>query len=104
MSPSSTPSNRTALVFGASGITGWAVVREALSYPSDTTFQRVIALFNRPMDPSRLFLPKNDKATFAHGIDLTKTVDDVAAVLSSIDGIQDVTDVYFACNLASATA
>ncbi len=96
MSSSSDPQRRTALVFGASGITGWAILREALRYPGNTTFSRVIGLFTRPTDREQLFLPADDRLVLASGLDLSKGVDDVANTLKGVEGIQDVTDVYFA--------
>lgn len=96
MSASTTIANRTALVFGASGITGWAILREALEYPTATTFSRVIGLTNRPLDRSKSFLPDDSRLALVPGIDLTASVDDVIAKLAEIDGIEDVTDVYFA--------
>jgi hypothetical protein len=96
MSPVSAIANRTALVFGASGITGWAIVREALTYPTATTFSRVIGLTKRPLDREKSFLPDDSRLTLAHGVDLTASVDDVVAKLAEIDGIKNVTDVYFA--------
>lgn len=96
MSPDSTVSSRTALVFGASGITGWAILREALNYPKPSTFRKIIGLTNRPLDRSKSFLPEDDRLVIVAGVDLTAAVDDVAAKLADIDGIEDVTDVYFA--------
>lgn len=96
MSPTSTATNRTALVFGASGITGWAILREALNYPTPSTFHKIIGLTNRPMNRSKSFLPEDDRLVTVPGVDLTAAVDDVAAKLAGIDGIEDVTDVYFA--------
>lgn len=96
MSSTSAPAGRTALVFGASGITGWAIVREALQYPSPTAFSRVIGLTNRPMDPSQFLLPDDSRIHFASGIDLTGAVNKVVDELSGVPGIEDVTDVYFA--------
>ncbi|KAL6864635.1 hypothetical protein J3F83DRAFT_147094 [Trichoderma novae-zelandiae] len=96
--------NRTALVFGASGITGWAILREALKYPTATTFNHVIGLTNRPLDQTKSFLPDDSRLTLAHGVDLTASVDDVVAKLAGIDGIKDVTDVYFAAYAQPAGA
>ncbi|KAL6792232.1 hypothetical protein GGI42DRAFT_179751 [Trichoderma sp. SZMC 28013] len=104
MSSISTIENRTALVFGASGITGWALLREALKYPTTTAFQRVIGLTNRPLDRSTSFLPDDSRLTLAHDIDLTKSIDDVAAKLADIEGIKGVTDVYFAAYVQPAGA
>lgn len=102
MSPVSAIANRTALVFGASGITGWAIVREALTYPTATTFSRVIGLTKRPLDREKSFLPDDSRLTLAHGVDLTASVDDVVAKLAEIDGIKNVTDVYFAAYIQPA--
>lgn len=96
MSPVPDVANRTALVFGASGITGWAILRETLKYPTTSTFHKVIGLTNRPLDRSKSFLPEDSRLAIFPGVDLTAAVDDVAAKLASIDGIKDVTDVYFA--------
>ncbi|KAK3374768.1 hypothetical protein B0H63DRAFT_256100 [Podospora didyma] len=95
---STTPSftGRAALVFGASGITGWAVLREALRYPTTQSFSRIIGLSNRPLDRSQLLLPDDPRLCLASGVDLNAGPDQVVAELSRIDGIQDVTDVFFA--------
>ncbi|KAH8892855.1 hypothetical protein GQ53DRAFT_793696 [Thozetella sp. PMI_491] len=93
---SSTISGRTALVFGATGVTGWAVLREALRYPSGSAFDQIIGASNRPVDISQLYLPKTHRLSFASGIDLTKSFDEVVAVLRTVEGISNVTDVYFA--------
>jgi nucleoside-diphosphate-sugar epimerase len=96
MSSAPAIANRTALVFGASGITGWAILREALKYPTSSTVHRVIGLTNRPLDRSKSFLPEDNRLVIVSGVDLTAAVDDVVAKLAGIDGIKDVTDVYFA--------
>lgn len=88
--------DRNALVFGASGITGWAIIREAVQYPSSDAFHRIIGLTNRPLDESTSFLSHSDKILLASGIDLTTSARVVAEKLRVIDGIEDVTDVYFA--------
>ncbi len=96
MSPAPSQDTRTALVFGASGITGWAVLRETLRYPTGTAFRHIIGLFNRPVNRAQLYLQDDERLTLASGIDLRASVDQVAESLSKIDGIGDVTDVYFA--------
>jgi hypothetical protein len=94
------PSNRTyrALVFGASGITGWAVVKEALKYPSSTTFDKVIGLTNRPLTKLEALLPEDERLQLYSGIDLRAGAFTVEASLKNIDGIRDVTHVYFSGN------
>jgi hypothetical protein len=91
------PSNTTyrALVFGASSITGWAVVQEALQYPSPATFDKVIGLTNRPLTKSDALLPEDERLELHSGVDLRSGVSQVEASLRQIDGIEGVTHVYF---------
>lgn len=86
-----------ALVFGASGITGWAVVREALQYPTSTTFDRIIGLTNRPLTKSDAILPEDERLELHSNVDLSTGVSAVEARLKRIDGIERVTHVYFTC-------
>ncbi|KAH6661843.1 hypothetical protein B0J14DRAFT_663125 [Halenospora varia] len=74
-----------ALVFGASGITGWAIAKEALKYPTPTTFDQVIGFTNRP------------------GIDLSAGISQVQAGLEKIHGIEGVTHVYFSAYTGHGT-
>jgi nucleoside-diphosphate-sugar epimerase len=57
----STSTPLRALVFGASGITGWAIVKEALQYPTPTAFNKVIGLTNRPLTKPQALLPEDDR-------------------------------------------
>jgi hypothetical protein len=93
------PSHPTyrALVFGASGITGWAVAREALQYPTSTTFDRIIGLTNRPLTKSEAILPEDERLELHSNVDLSTGVSEVEARLKCIDGIESVTHVYFTC-------
>jgi hypothetical protein len=84
-----------ALVFGASGITGWAVAKEALKYPTPTTFDQVIGLTNRPLTKLEALLPEDERLQLYSGIDLSAGVSQVQASLQKIHGIEGVTHVYF---------
>lgn len=84
-----------ALVYGASGITGWAIANAALSYPSIDTFDQVIALTNRPLKREDALFPADDRLSMYSGVDLTGGVESVAKSLASIEGIEGVTHVYF---------
>lgn len=47
-----------AIVFGASGLIGWAAVNQLLSgYPNPGTFSKVTAVMNRPIPESELYWP-----------------------------------------------
>ena len=83
------------LVFGASGITGWAIAKETLSYPTDDTFDRVIALSNRPLKREDVLFPADDRLRLYSVIDLAARGEKVATSLALIDGIEGVTHVYF---------
>ena len=89
-------SGLTALVFGASGITGWAIPSEALRDPTPKTFKRVIALTNRPLSKKDAYFPEDDRLQITSGVDLTKGPAAVLKALEKIEGIREVTHVYFA--------
>lgn len=84
-----------ALVFGASGISGWALVKEALTYPTPTTFNQVTALTNRPLFASDAHWPNDSRLRLASGIDLTGTVNMVVEALKQkVQNIDTVTHVF----------
>lgn len=58
---SSSSQTYRALVFGASGIAGWAIIQEALKYPSLTKFDKVIGLSNRPLTKSEALFPDDER-------------------------------------------
>jgi hypothetical protein len=86
-----------ALVFGASGISGWAVTNNLLSYPSSTTFSRVVGLTNRPMDLANSQLPIDDaRLELYSGLNLRGEQPGVIEYLkATVPNIQDVTHVYY---------
>ena len=86
---------RRALVFGASGITGWAVLQEALQYPEPNTFESIIGLTNRPLSKSEAFLPDDRRLALYAGIDLSVGVKAVVERLEQVEGIEEVTHVFF---------
>ena len=88
-------SSYRALIFGASGITGWAVAKEALKYPTPTTFDQVIGLTNRPLTKLEALLPEDERLQLYSGIDLSAGASQVEASLKKIHGIEGVTHVYF---------
>lgn len=88
-----------ALVFGASGISGWAITRAAVLSPEPYVFKRVIGLTSRPLSIKASALPQDPKLELRGGLDLSKGIDDVTKFLSQIDGIENTTHVYFTGNL-----
>lgn len=88
-----------ALVFGASGISGWAVVNALLhAYPNEDSFSHVTALTNRPLDMKTSQWPCSTKLQLVSGIDLltNKGQEGLEQEMSSkIDSINTVSHVFF---------
>lgn len=94
-----TDSKRVALVFRASGISGWAVTKNLLSYPSAATFSRVIGLTNRPRSLADSGLPPDPRLELYSGIDLRGDLDQVKAQMrEKIPRLKEVTHMYY-CGL-----
>ncbi|KAJ5196062.1 hypothetical protein N7449_006541 [Penicillium cf. viridicatum] len=72
---------KVALVFGASGISGWAVTKCALFYPTPTTFDRVIGLTNRPLPLEKSGLPHDPRLELHYGVNLRENLDEVISHL-----------------------
>jgi len=87
-----------ALIFGASGITGWSIVDQILKgYPDANTFDKVTALTNRPLSAEDALWPKSDKLQLVSGIDLNTDTQEAldAELKSKIKDIDTVTEVFF---------
>jgi len=91
--PNSTP--LTALVFGASGVTGHGIIKALLSYPNPTTFSRVVGLTNRPLSSSVARLPNDERLELYSEINLLEREKSLLQ-LQHVPGIQQVTHVYYA--------
>lgn len=91
-------SGKVALVFGASGVTGWSVVNEILTdYPKEGIWDKVYALTNRPLSLEDSHWPNDPRLNIVSGIDLLKgSQEDLGKELKDkIDGIEKVTHVYY---------
>lgn len=91
-----------ALVFGASGLAGWAVVDELLSnYPERGVFTKVTAAVNRPLKVEESFWPQassdRPELSLVTGVNLTNgTPEEFAAFLKDkIKDIDTITHVYY---------
>lgn len=89
---------KQALVFGASGISGWAITRECLTYPTEDTFGRIITLSNKKLQKEEFLIsgPSLDRLELVSGIDLTKDLDVVSSQFAAISGIENTTHVFYA--------
>ncbi|KAF9895130.1 hypothetical protein FE257_000032 [Aspergillus nanangensis] len=86
-----------ALVFGASGISGWALMNQTLSYPTPSTFRRVTGLCNRPLAPEDSFLPDDPRLNIVAGVDLTASVETVTSQLKAKVPEVDTVEIVFFC-------
>jgi len=89
--------SKSALIFGASGVTGWAFVNEILNdYPTKGTWGKVHALTNRPLKQADSLWPNDERLDIVSGIDILKgSQEDLERALSHIEGIKNVTHVYY---------
>lgn len=91
-----TEQKRVALVFGASGISGWAVAKNLLSYPSATTFSRVICLTHQPRTLSETGLPRDSRLEIYSGVDLRSDLETVKNQMQArIFNLAEVTHMYY---------
>jgi hypothetical protein len=87
-----------ALIFGASGITGWAITNQLLKgYPSPDAFSTVTACTNRPLKLEDTLWPKSKKLQTAQvNLMNEKGQEGLEAELKrNIKGIENVSHVYF---------
>lgn len=89
-----------ALIFGASGISGWAIVNAILhGYPSKDAFSRITAMVNRPLTREMALWPDDPRLQIVSGIDLLKGNQDELEkqIKAKVKDINTVTQVYFYC-------
>ena len=92
-----------ALIFGVSGVSGWAIAREALSYPDRSKFSLVTALSNRPLSTLDSALPADPRLQLASGVDLTQPVEDVMQMLrNKVKHVNTVTHIFFTAYVETA--
>ncbi|PYH89335.1 hypothetical protein BO71DRAFT_423085 [Aspergillus ellipticus CBS 707.79] len=89
-------SDKVALVFGASGISGWAVTKNLLEYPTRSTFGRVIGLTNQPRTREELGFPDDPRLEVYSGVNLRGSLDEVVKQMQeTIPNVDQVTHVYY---------
>jgi hypothetical protein len=90
--------SKTALVFGASGVSGWSFVHEMLNdYTEKGVWAKVHALTNRPLTQEASTWPANPRLNIVSGIDLLAgTQEELEDTMrSKVTGIEKVTHVYY---------
>ncbi|KAF7978262.1 hypothetical protein HWV62_1092 [Athelia sp. TMB] len=84
-----------AIIIGASGISGWRVVKELLQYPTPTTFGSVTGVTNRPLTVEEAGLPVDARIRLVSGVDLTASPDSVIKTLQErVPTIEEITHAY----------
>lgn len=83
-----------AIVYGASGLIGWAIVNQLLSqYPEAGTFSRITAVTNRPLNLSEMYWPEGQHRPdlqLVSGIDLRGDVEALKVVMNDIKSVTHV--------------
>ncbi|KAF2404506.1 hypothetical protein EJ06DRAFT_526590 [Trichodelitschia bisporula] len=95
---------KVALVFGASGVTGWSFVNEILTdYPKPGVWEKVHALTNRPLKQEDSLWPADSRLNIVSGIDLLKGTQEEleAEIKREIPDVDKVTHVYYLAYKAS---
>ncbi|KIW01511.1 uncharacterized protein PV09_06989 [Verruconis gallopava] len=85
-----------ALVFGASGVSGWGVMNQLLSYPTPTAWTSIAGTTNRPLTASQALLPNDPRLSLVSGIDLTNPPSAIAKSLKEkVKHVDKITHVFF---------
>ncbi|KAJ4988909.1 sirq protein [Stagonosporopsis vannaccii] len=85
-----------ALIFGASGISGWAILNEITTYPTPETFAKITGLSNRPLTLEQAYLPQDPRLNLVNGVDLTKSVSEVVQMLKEkVQDAHTISHVFF---------
>lgn len=97
-----TGSPNHAIVYGASGLNGWALINQLLvPYPSVNSFKNVTAVTNRPLDLSETYWPEPEShrphLQLVSGVDLRgwdrRTL--LRHLRQAVEDIEGVTHVYY---------
>lgn len=90
--------SKSALVFGASGVTGWSFINEILNdYPKPNTWKRAHALTNRTLSQKQSLWPNDPRLNIVSGIDLLANSQEnlEKELKTKISDINEVTHVYY---------
>lgn len=96
-----TNTNHHALVIGASGLIGWAVVNQLLQpHHISTPFEKVTALVNRPLKLEDSCWPKNpsEKLTLSliTGFNLMSSYEELETSLrEKVSNVESISHVYY---------
>jgi N-acetyl-gamma-glutamylphosphate reductase len=84
-----TSTQEHALIVGASGITGYGLLQNLLSYPTADYWTSITGLTSRPMDKAQALLPDEVRLRLVSGLNLnTPHAEAVVAFLKAIPQIE----------------
>ncbi|CAK4031927.1 Hypothetical predicted protein [Lecanosticta acicola] len=84
-----------ALIFGATGIQGWAVTNQLLNnYPTPNSFAKITALTNRPIDSTTTLWPSSPRLQPISGLDLLSPTLKLG-LQARVPSIETVTHVFY---------
>lgn len=88
---------KKALVFGASGVTGWSFINELLhDYPRKGLWDGVAAMTNRPLKQEDSLWPADSRLQIVSGVDLLDDPENVECALKEkVRGVHEITHVYY---------
>jgi nucleoside-diphosphate-sugar epimerase len=94
---------KRALVFGASGVTGWSFVNEFLNdYPKKGIWDGVVAMTNRPLKQEDSLWPADARLQIVSGVNLLGTQDEIEKSLKEkVKDVDKITHVYYLAYKAS---
>lgn len=88
---------KRALVFGASGVTGWSFVNELLhDYPKNGIWDGVVAMTNRPLKQEDALWPADPRLQIVSGVNLLDDRESIERALrEKVKGVDQITHVYY---------
>ena len=88
---------KRALIFGASGVSGWSFVNEILNdYPQEGIWDGVVAMTNRSLKQEDSLWPVDSRLQVVSGVDLLTSQDVIEKALTEkVDEVDKISHVYY---------
>ncbi|KAF7185723.1 Short chain dehydrogenase sirQ [Pseudocercospora fuligena] len=95
---------KRAIVFGASGVTGWSFINEILhDYPQTGLWEGVVAMTNRSLKQEDSLWPADPRLQIVSGVNLLDSQDTIEAKLKdNVQHVGDITHVFYLAYKANA--
>lgn len=88
---------KRALVFGASGVSGWSFINELLhDYPEKGIWDGIVAMTNRPLKQADSLWPEDHRLQIVSGVNLLDSQKEVEEALTkNVKDVAEITHVYY---------